>query len=515
MRLHHKIVLLIVVNLSVGQLCAYAAGSQTKAGSPVNKSTRHVGPEAPLLDQLESIYPVARTNQTRADELLDRLLADPRFASQDASVRHDAYSLSTWLALQASNYKKALASLRRSVAADPDVMEDWYPLATLEYDAGNHVASAKAIAHLARHWPEHPEMINSSLVTVLVHQSKLQRSARLDFLHALTQANWRQGRSQNSSLWYELTLMQLLEGDVQQARASALRVSTPEFIVNLRSDKQFDPLIDREAPGFDVGLAARNEVDALQRLAGAAPDSLELRNELNDAMLTAGMTEAALRHADLILAKMAQVAEDDPLFADMDSKIWTMNNRAVALRRLGRFEEAIRQLEVASKFEEQGGANVSQILNLAQAYCSMGRPQEARTTLARLGKDLSPYGRMVKASNEHRIAVQTNDAVAAKKAMDYLHKNRSLSFSLYLWALLETQQLDQAAELLKSVLSSPDDRSEALGLVQHSLEAPQQPADVIPEANLKTVLARADVVAAIAAVGHVERYPIFTGYMKN
>jgi len=232
-------------------------------------------------------------------------------------------------------------------------------------------------------------------------------------------------------------------------------------------------------------------------------------------MLTAGMTEAALRHADLILAKMAQVAEDDPLFADMDSKIWTMNNRAVALRRLGRFEEAIRQLEVASKFEEQGGANVSQILNLAQAYCSMGRPQEARTTLARLGKDLSPYGRMVKASNEHRIAVQTNDAVAAKKAMDYLHKNRSLSFSLYLWALLETQQLDQAAELLKSVLSSPDDRSEALGLVQHSLEAPQQPADVIPEANLKTVLARADVVAAIAAVGHVERYPIFTGYMKN
>lgn len=515
MRLPRKIILLVVINLSVGQFCAYSAEPHTKAGSPVNRPAVQVDTEAPLIDQLESIYSVAKTDQQHADELLERLLADPRFAMQDSSLHHDAYSLSTWIAIEAGDYKKALTSARHSVAADPDVMEDWYSLATLEYDAGNRDASAKAIAHLVRQWPEQRGRIDFGLVAQLVHQSKLQPSVRLDLLQALTQANWMQGRSQSSSLWYELTLMQLLAGNIQQARESAQQVSTPEHIVNLRSDRQFDALIDRNALKFDVGLAARNEVDTLQRLASAAPDSLQLRNELNDAMLTAGMTQAALRHADLILAKMEQMSEDDPLFTDMDTKIWTMNNRAVALRRLGRAEEAVQQLEAASKFEEDGNANVSQILNLAQSYCSMGRPQEARATLERLGKYLSPYGEMVKASTEHRIAVQTGDTVVAKKAMDYLREHRSASYSLYLWALLETQQLDQAAELMKGLLASPEDRTEALGWAQRSIELPPQTADVVPEANFKAVLARADVASAIIKVGYVERYPIFIGYMNN
>lgn len=515
MRLHHKIVLSIVINLALGQLSAYAAESPTKAGNSPNKSAGRTGSDSPLSRQLKSIYSVAKTDQKQADELLDRLLADPEFASQDSSLRHDAYWLSTWLALQVEDLQKALASARHSVAADPGVMEDWYPLATLEYDAGNRDASAKAIARLVRQWPEQMETIDFGLVAQLVHQSKLQPSVRLDFLQALTQANWMHGRSQNSSLWYELTLMQLLDGNIQQARESAQHVSTPEHIVNLRSDRQFDPLIDRDSPKFDVALAARNEVDTLQRLASAAPDSLQLRNELNDAMLTAGMTQAALHHADLILAKMEQMSEDDPLFADMDTKIWTMNNRAVALRRLGRSEEAIQQLEAASKFEEEGQPNVSQILNLAQSYCSMGRPQEARATLERLGKYLSPYGEMVKASTEHRIAVQTSDVVAAKKAMDYLREHRSASYTLYLWALLETQQLDRAAELMKGLLASPEDRTEALGWAQHSIEVPPQIADVAPAANLKAVLARADVASAITKIGYVEQYPIFMGYMND
>ena len=514
-RSHHKIVLSIVINLAVGQLSAYAAESHTKTGSPVNPATARVDPEMPLIDQLESIYSVAKTNHRQADELLERLLADSQFATQESGLRRDAYSLSTWLAIEAGNYKKALASARHSVAADPSVREDWYQLSTLEYEAGNRDASAKAIAHMVRQWPEQREKIDFGLVAQLVHQSKLQPSVRLDLLQALTQANWMQGRSQSSSLWYELTLMQLLDGNIQQARESAQHVSTPEHIVDLRSDRQFDPLIDRNAAKFDVALAARNEVDTLQRLASAAPDSLQLRNEVNDAMLTAGMTQAALHHADLILAKMAQMSEDDPLFADMDTKIWTMNNRAVALRRLGRHEEAIQQLEVASEFEEDGNANVSQILNLAQSYCSMGRPQQARVTLDRLGKHLSPYGEMVKASTEHRIAVQTGDTAAAKKAMDYLRKHRSDSYSLYLWALLETQQLDHAAELIKGLLASPKDRTEALGWAQHSIELPPQTADVVSEANFKAVLARADVASAIAKVGYVEQYPIFIGYMNN
>lgn len=515
MHLGRRIALLIAINLFVGQLCAYAATPNIKAGSPLNKSANRADPQAPLIDQLESIRSVARTNRKQADEQLDRLLADPRFATQESGLRHDAYSLSTWLAWQARDYKKALASSRQSVAADPDVMEDWYPLATLEYDEGSREAAAKAIARLIRQWPEQIETIDSSLVAQLVYQSKLQSPVRMDFLQAMTGANWMHGRVQDSGLWYELTLMQLLDGQVQQARESAQHVSSPEFIVKLRSDRQFDPLIDRNAPQFDVGLAAKNQVDVLQKLASATPDSLQLRNELNDAMLTAGMTQAALHHSDLILAKLAQMAEDDPLFSDIDTKIWTMNNRAVALRRLGRTDEAIKQLETASRFDENGGANVSQILNLAQSYCSTGRPQEARATLERLGKYLSPYGEMVKVSTEHRIAVQTNNSVAAKKAMAYLREHRSTSYSLYLWALLETQQLDQAAELLKGLLASPEDRSEALGWAQQTIVVPPQPADLVPSANLRAVLARADVVSAIAEVGHVEQHPIFMGYMND
>mgnify|MGYP001178244439 CR=1 FL=1 len=515
MRLSHKIVFLVVINLSFGQLCAHAAGPHAKAGSPMNRMVVEVDPEAPLADQLDSMFMIAKSEPVRARELLERLLVDPRFAAQHKGVRHDAYSLSTWLALQEGNYTRALASARQRKAADPDVREDWYPLATLEYEAGNREASVLAIIHLVRTWPVQEDVIDTGLVSQLLYQSELPAPARLGLLEALTQADWMQGRSQNSSLWYELTLMQLLAGRVGQARESAQHVDSPESIVKLRSDRQFDQLIDRNAPRFDVGLAAKNQVETLQRLASATPDSLQLRNELNDAMLTAGMTQAALHHADLILSKMAQMAEEDALFTDMDAKAWTMNNRAVALRRLGRPEEAIQQLETASRLDEGGGANVSQILNLAQLYSSMGRPQQARATMLRLGEALSPYGKMVKASTEHRIAVQTGDDAAAREAMQYLRKHRSTSHSLYLWALLETGQLDQAAELLKVLLASPDDRSEALGWAQHSIEIAPQAADVVPEANFKAVLARPDVVAAIDKVGHVERYPIFVGYMNN
>lgn len=514
-RLHHTIVLLIGINLSFGQVLAGAADSPTKAGSTVNRSGNRPGPNAPLAEQLASLYSLAETDQKRALESLEGLLEDPRFPAQGSDLRHDAYSLSAWLEIQAKDLKKALASTRSSIDADPEVIWDWYALATLEYNVGNREASANALTHLVQHWPEKMEIIDAALVSQLIYQSKLEFTVRLDLLQALTHADWKQGRSQNSGLWYELTLAQLLAGNVRQARESAQRVSAPDFIVKLRSDKQFDPLIDRNAPAFDVALAARSQVEALQRLAGTAPDSLELRNELNDAMLTAGMTEAALRHADLILAKMSQMSAEDPQFADMDARIWTMNNRAVALNRLDRADEAIQQLEIASALEENGHPNVSQILNLAQAYCSRGQPQKARETLARLGRSLSPYGEMVKASTEHRIAVQTHDEVAAREALDHLRENRSFSQSIYLWALVEANQLDKAAELVKSLLASPADRSEALGWAQESLEAPQQPADVIPEANLKAVLARPDVQSAISAVGHVEHHPIFLGYMGH
>lgn len=515
MRLLSRIALLLAMHLSIGPACAYAASLHTKAGSQINRPVAQVDPDASLATQLESMFSLASSNPSLAHEMLEGLLADPRFAEQDHAVRHDAHSLSTWLAIEKGDYAKALASARLRAAADPEVWQDWYPLATLEYEAGNLEASAKAIAHLARAWPAHKDEIGLGFVSQLVYQSNLSRPARLELLQALTHAEWMQDRSAGSSLWYELALMQLLDGNVEEARESAKRVSSPESIINLRSDRQFDRLIDRSAPQFDVGLAAKKQVETLQQLASDKPGSLELRNELNDAMLTAGMTKAALHHADLILSKMAQMAEDEALFMDMEAMIWTMNNRAVALRRLGRPEEAIVQLEAASRLQEVGGANVSQILNLSQLYASMGQPERAQATLMRLGDSLSPYGKMVQASTEHRIAVQTHDAGAAAKAMGYLHDNRRTSYSLYLWALLETQQLDQAAELLKGLLATADDRTEALGWAQQSIEIPPQAADVIPEANFKALLARPDVMSAIAKVGHIERYPIFVGYMNN
>ena len=515
MRLTPSFVLLFVINFSFGAVSAHAYQAHSKTGNPVNRAGVRVDAKATLADQLDSLYSLARTDQAQAAVLLKRLLADPRFPTESAGVRHDAHSLSTALALEAENYKQALISARLRAAADPGVMDDWYPLAMLELHDGNKEEAAKGLSHLARTWPEHAHTIDITAVSQLVYQSKLPPAARLELLQALTSADWRQGRSANSGLWYELTLMQLLEGNIDQARESAQHVATAEFIIKLRSDKQFDPLIDRTSPRFNVGLAAQNEVDTLQMLASASPDSLQLRNELTDAMLMSGMTLAALRHADLILAKMDQTSSDDPLFTDMEDRVWTMNNRAVALRRLGRSDEGIFELEAASRLGEDGQPNVSQILNLAQSYCSMAQPQKAREALARLGDGLSPYGQMVKASSEHRIAVQTQDRDASRKALHYLRENRSLSQSLYLWALLETNQLEQAAELMKGLLASPADRSEALSWAQESLEAPQQAGDIIPEANFKAVLARPDVQSAIAAVGHVESYPVFTGYMTD
>jgi hypothetical protein len=185
-----------------------------------------------------------------------------------------------------------------------------------------------------------------------------------------------------------------------------------------------------------------------------------------------------------------------------------MNNRAIGLRRLGRIEEAVAEIERASHLEEVGTTNVSQVLNLAAFYCDLGRPNDARRTIERVGP-MSGYGRMVLGSVEHCAALQTGDRQAARRALDYLLSHRSDSEALLLAAFVHEGRLDDAARILIGQLDDPKSRGDALDFVQEFREGPELIGSRSLNANHDALMARNDVKAAIESVGRVGMHDVF------
>src|SRR5262249_9786059 len=97
-----------------------------------------------------------------------------------------------------------------------------------------------------------------------------------------------------------------------------------------------------------------------------------------------------------VLEKALSKAHRDPTaFSDGEELNWTQDEHARVLFALGRTDEAFTALHAGAAMMESGTVNVSQAINLADAYDLYDRPSEALDAVA--GIDLgavSAYGRM-------------------------------------------------------------------------------------------------------------------------
>lgn len=478
------------------------------SASPRIEAQRHQGDL--LASQLAaSVASADGEDQDAADSALSAVIGHPAFRTLPDEQRHQALSVAAFVAIRLDELPRARDLYLAATRVDPADPDDWFRLSLIERELGDHEASAAHLLHLLRAWPELLGNLPEHDISLLVHQMAPASPARLEVLQTLFDASWTRNGLGASVLWYELALMRVERGETEEARPAIARITEPMDVVKLRADRRFDAVVDRDDVRFDAARAARKRADELRVMAMLEPERLDVLRELTYAMLTAGDNRDVLAMTDAALAVIPAGDEASP-FQDTDDQVWLMNNRAIALRRLGHIDEALEQMEHASRLTEQGEPNVSQLLNLGQFYCSLGRPDDALKVIAKAG-EMSGYGRMVQASVQHCAARRSGDAASAAHALAYLRRHRQDSEIHFVEALIEAERLDEAAAVLVALLESPHDRADALIAVQKFQSTEPLPGDVAYRARGHGVIARADVQAAVQRVGRAEHHGIHAG----
>lgn len=436
-----------------------------------------------------------------ASQSFTHAIGRPEFEALAPEMRHAILHQAAGAAIEAGQMQTALLQTQAALRLRQDEIEDWYRLASLQSNLGNADASAEALRHLITTWPDRADDLPQYLIIHPVFVMRANDTARLALLDALFDANWTYDGLGADPAWTELALLRLERQDTPGARAAIARVRQPMDIIRLRTDRRFDAIVDRDDPRFDVAAAAEAHVEAARERTLEQPDRLELQTTLITALLMTGRAEDALATADAALADLGT-------FSDSEDAVWVHNNRAIALRRLGRDEEAVAALTVASNLREGDGLNVSQVLNLGTLHTILGQPDQALEAIERVGDDITGYGRMVEESVRFRAATQQGDTEMADVALAQLALGRTDAPQVYLDALLLRGDLDTAAAALPGLLDAPANRQALLDWAQSYRALPPSPGEVIPRQHRTRFLARPDVQAAFDRYGRIETHPI-------
>jgi tetratricopeptide (TPR) repeat protein len=447
-------------------------------------------------------------NFVAADHLFATIVDSPVLQSLPPEDARSTLGAAGWTAARAGDLPRARTLLLRANAVDDGDPDVWYRLALVEHDLEHHDAAARDYVELAERWPELLGNIDTDFLYALLGKLDAASAAKLDLLQALFDANWDDPENDPSNLWYDLAVFRVERGEADRARSAARRVTAPRELIRLRTDKRFDAIVDRDTWAFNVEAAAKHTVEAMEAKAARDPRKLDPRVQQTYAMLVAGMDAQVVSLVDGIVATIADAPADAPPFEDMEQQVWLMNNRAIALRRLDRIDEAEAELRRAGELTERGSFNVSQALNLGAFYCSLGRADDALAALERTGDAISGYGRMVENLVRLCAATHQRDAAAAKRALSYLREHRRDGQLAYLEGLIRAGQEKLAAKQLIGLLESRADRGDALEWLQETNRPEPLPGDRPSEANYRKVLARDEVRAAIEHAGRIERYGV-------
>lgn len=473
-----------------------ASGPAALAAPPAAAAIKN---PSPLGAELRQLLRAARAVAGRGDPAaaavaIEAVASHADFPRMRAADRSALLLQGTELAIESGDHARAARLARASVDAGPDVALAWYLLAQLEAVAERDGPAALAFAHVARTWPELVEELPWQIVLRVEHRLGLDSTANRAMLEALHAAGWTIEGVVPVQAWAKLALMRLADGDAAGARAALAAAASPDMAVWTRIDRRFDALVDHEDPRFDPLAAAAAWIAGLRRTVEAHPASLGARHELGSALLRVG------RDAE-VLALVEDAVADPSRFDDADELPWMFNQRAIALRRLGRTDDALAaQMVAAATPDASGRPDVSQALNLGTLLVDLQRPEDALSAVAR-AEDMSRHGVAVQSTVRLRAYRQLGLPADAEVWFERLRADREEAPLLWLQALLGADRDDEAADWLAGLLADPDRRAEALDWCQHHLApAPLPGRAPLVEARSR-LLARADVRAAVDAVG--------------
>lgn len=493
-------------------LIALALAASTPVHATVD--TRSASADASTQALREALVEAARQG-AQGDTLgaliaFERLLSDPGMPRLPDTDRIEAYVVAGWIALQSHQPQVARINLEQARALAPDEPRALYLLGVLASEDGRHV---EGIGLITRSLQLSDQFIAEISIAMAGSQGQLLRghdAEYRDFLQTLFDRNWKPDGVEPTDFWRHLAVLQIQSGQSDRVAATLERIDSPLEILALRADKRFDRFIDRDSPRFDPEKAAQRHLDALRVKTLLAPEAITALVEMSDAMLTLG------QHAEVVALteRVATAATDTSIPRTFDQSgdiAWLLNHRAIAQRRLGDTDAALATMEIAAQFHEEGTTNISQRLNLAVWQVALQQPREALDSIQRAGEDLSPYGEAVQQWVRFSAYRQLGDAVQADSAKAWLKAHEEAANGYVVETLLEDNALDQAAAHLIADLRASDRRSDTLMSLQQLRTVPSLPGDAERDRRWQRVVERADVQAALNAVGRSERHGLFGG----
>jgi tetratricopeptide (TPR) repeat protein len=441
----------------------------------------------------------------KIDAVFEQALKDPQFSGLSQAEQARAYLGAGWAAVRNDDYVRARERLLRATGPE-GVAQSWYLLAQVESRLEHHDAASRALATYLQRYPRKLDD-SENVILRAVSKTKPGEPGHLALLQTLYDLKWTTLDPRSSEPWLKLALARLQRGETQAARAAVKRIDQASTLVSLRGDKRFDGLYDPASPAFDPVAAAGKRVETMRDAVKAQSSSLQAIDELSRALIAVGRDEEVLPLTEE-LANLPQPKDGDEDFEwdDPDKLPWVKNQRADALMHVGRVEDGLALLRDAAASSEDGGRNVSQVLNLAGAYCDLGRAPEALAAANGAG-EMNGHGKMVQHRIRHCAALLSGDSTAAAQAMAYLREHREDSDYIYMSALMHQGDLDGAAKVLIDALADEEKRNDALFWVQDFSDSRlQTPLRQLMDQRWEAIMARPEVVAAIDKVGRRAHY---------
>ncbi len=489
-------------------LCAVPAAGMADTAAPavVDLTPQAAGAGTAYFSEVVDAVDVARRGDTLGASItIDRLLADPRLALLDTFAQSDVWAYAALVSSAQEQPSVAEKRLRRAVALNPHNSDARLRLARYQMANQQDAAAVESILlALADAGPE-PE-VDSDMVWHLDMALKQQPTRRLALLQALFDNGWKNEGVEPVDQWVNLATLQVEAAQGDKVAATLERIDAPNALMQLRSDKRFDPYLRRDDPRYDPVAAARRHIDRLRVDAMLSPGLNETALELTNALMVAGQSQEVVGMTDRLADAATKADAAPPEQARYIA--WMLDTRSRALRRLGQDEAAINAQLLALRMTDPEGDTVSQTLNLADLYVSLGKPQLARQA-TRGVEDLSGYGQSARALIDLKAALQLKDRAAAQSARELLFANRVQTPGHYRDALLLDDRLDDAAASLIQALADPMERGAVLLQLQAVLTPPLLPAEATLLGRWDQLKQRADVQAAVARVGRIDTYPLF------
>ena len=488
-------------------ICLQTVGSDLDHGvlppSTVAEARQH------LRSALES---ADKKDAAGARALVLSVIDDPAFDALDEPARHAALALAAQIAQQSNDFEQTHRFAVRATQSTEQSAEDWWTRLSSSIKIGDASDEAECLTVIVRRWGRNASMLSDTTVWQVVHDTiHVNASARLELLNALYELRWQSSDGGQPGIWWvELCRLLLELNRTPDAIRVASVVDDPSGIIAFRADLRFRPLLMSDRVNSNPRRAAKEEIEGLRKNAGESPRSLQASLRLMRAMTHSRLDAEALALAEEAVRRIDAAGDGPPPYDDGWRFGALLDARAAALTHLGRYDEAVQQLQRAAQLPLKRDA-VSQPIDLALLLCDLDRPDQALLALPAPEK-ASIYGKMLIALVQLSAAVELGARTDAEKALSYLREHRSDSPSILQDALLRAGALEDAEREYISRLNDPAERISALVEAQIYSEQKRPPRAAEWHDRFTALKERPAVRSAISQFGMIDRYSWTYGY---